>query len=125
MTLTSCCSGRLYYCPQVRRLECPLHVDTPCCAQPDWHVPLTDIVTGYRPRIGPREPVLPHLIRYFEERTELGEERYGEPLTTFNGRNPAIDYFEELADGIQYRAQELIEMLGRLPHGHGADGQEP
>lgn len=125
MNSTSCCSGRLYFCPQIRRLECSLHIEKACCANPDWHVPLADIVSGYRPRNGPREPVLPHLKRYFEERTELGEEKYGEPLSTFNGRNPAVDAFEELADEIQYRAQELIEFLGSLPSGRGADGQNP
>lgn len=125
MNVSACCAGRLYYCPQARRLECPLHDGTPCCAYPERHVPLVDVVSAYRPATGPSEPILPLLVQYLTERTEMGTRKYGEPLSTFDGRDPAVDAFEELADEFQYRAQELVERRGSLPPGAGANGEAP
>jgi hypothetical protein len=133
-----CCGAKIYFCPQANTIECPLHGGfQDCCATPDDHLLLGDIKDYIRyldpamrepigePRRrrtvkpGERVDVTPQVIRYLQERSAMGQERYGEPLRTGNGRDPFIDGFEELIDWMQYWAQALIEHYGGMPPGGG------
>ena len=44
-----------------------------------------------------------------QDRAELGKKKYGTYLRAQNGRNPAIDYFQELLDAVMYAGQCLME----------------
>jgi len=48
-----------------------------------------------------------------EARIELGRQRYGERLTSHNGRDAKMDLLQELYDGINYARQEIFESTGR------------
>lgn len=50
-----------------------------------------------------------YLIKLIKQRTELGVEKYGEPLTTENGRNPMLDALQESIDLNQYLMQIILE----------------
>lgn len=47
--------------------------------------------------------------RALRERVCVGTAEYGEPLTTFNGRDPVQDLVEELYDAIMYMQQAWLE----------------
>lgn len=61
-----------------------------------------------------REAVAPYLKARIDERTEKGVQTYGEPLTTFNGRDPREDAFQELLDLVQYQEQVIQELRARV-----------
>lgn len=44
-----------------------------------------------------------------EARIEMGKQRYGERLTTFNGRDALLDAYQEVLDLAVYLRQELEE----------------
>jgi len=48
-----------------------------------------------------------------EARIESGRQKYGERLTSHNGRNAKMDLLQELYDGINYARQEIFESTGR------------
>lgn len=50
-------------------------------------------------------PILPALL----ERRAVGMRKYGIPLTTFNGRDPLIDAYQEALDLVVYLAQRDAE----------------
>lgn len=54
-------------------------------------------------------PVGERLIELIRERTKLGIEKYGEPLTTQNGRDSMLDALQESIDLNQYLMQTLME----------------
>jgi len=49
------------------------------------------------------------VIQDMHARKELGMERYGVPLRTFNGRKALKDLYEELLDACVYIRQEMEE----------------
>jgi hypothetical protein len=56
-----------------------------------------------------REEVLAHVALDLRARVERGTREYGEPLTTFNGRNALQDAYEEALDLCLYLKQALLE----------------
>lgn len=58
---------------------------------------------------GAGKEVVPFLIEKLKERRELGIDRYGEALHSFNGRDQKRDALEELLDFIQYFAAWYLE----------------
>jgi len=44
-----------------------------------------------------------------EDRIRLGERKYGTRLKAFNGREPLMDLYQEVLDGINYSQQCVIE----------------
>lgn len=73
------------------------------------------------PTVG-AEKVLPAAIRYvqfmgnvdmvadLEVRAEMGYGRYGTYLRTHNGRDAAMDCYQELLDGLMYIQQAMMEL---------------
>ena len=69
-----------------------------------------------------QEKVLPAAIRYVEQmdveelaadleaRAEMGYGRYGTYLRTHNGRDAAMDCYQELLDGLMYIMQAMMEL---------------
>lgn len=57
-----------------------------------------------------RTEILPLVIEDLRERSRIGTRKYGEPLTTFNGRNALLDAYEEALDLACYLKQKLLEM---------------
>lgn len=53
--------------------------------------------------------ILKLVIADMESRRAYGIEKYGQPLTTNNGRKPLVDLYQELLDAVQYTRQELEE----------------
>lgn len=53
--------------------------------------------------------VLEWVMQALEERAQVGYEKYGSLLTTFNGRDPLWDAFEEALDLTMYLAQAVME----------------
>lgn len=49
------------------------------------------------------------LTKIFNSRNNFGIEKYGVPLSTFNGRNPIKDAFEESLDLLAYVTQSYLE----------------
>lgn len=60
-----------------------------------------------------QEDVQAALIREIEARRELGKQRYGRPLQTFNGRDALRDLLDELLDGATYAMQVRMEIAQR------------
>ncbi|MFE6000363.1 hypothetical protein ACFQ6C_26440 [Streptomyces sp. NPDC056454] len=60
-----------------------------------------------------QESVQDALIKRIEERRELGIQRYGTPLQTFNGRNAVRDALEEALDLATYLMQVEMEQTAR------------
>ncbi len=58
---------------------------------------------------GTGKPVGERLIELIRERTKLGIKKYGEPLTTHNGRDALLDALQESIDLNQYLMQALME----------------
>lgn len=56
-----------------------------------------------------REQVLPHVMADMAARIAKGADEYGEPLTTFNGRDALQDSYEEALDLALYLKQALME----------------
>lgn len=56
-----------------------------------------------------KESLLRDICADIKERTDLGVQRYGTPLHTFNGRVAARDLYEELVDATQYAVQQYME----------------
>jgi len=65
-----------------------------------------------------KENVAPSLKQRFNDwidaRTTEGIETYGTPLQTFNGRDSALDAFQEILDFSQYQEQSRMEALARI-----------
>lgn len=61
-----------------------------------------------------QENVQDTLIGLIEERRDLGKQRYGRPLQTFNGRNAVRDALEEALDLATYLMQ--VEMEKKATH---------
>jgi hypothetical protein len=56
-----------------------------------------------------REQVLPHVMADMAARIAKGADEYGEPLTTFNGRDALQDSYEEALDLAVYLKQAIME----------------
>lgn len=56
----------------------------------------------------PRE-VWAGIVDNLRERTEIGIERYGHPLETWNGRDATVDAYEESLDLLQYLKQRCMQ----------------
>lgn len=52
------------------------------------------------------------LISDFTKRTNLGVQRYGQALRTFNGRDVLLDVYEESLDKSQYLRQAIMQNIG-------------
>jgi hypothetical protein len=61
-----------------------------------------------------REQVLPHVMSDMAARIAKGADEYGEPLTTFNGRDALQDAYEEALDLAVYLKQALMERRAPL-----------
>lgn len=57
-------------------------------------------------------------LRMLERQIEVGEERYGKMLETFNGRDALRDAMEELIDAWQYLCQIRLEREARFKPGY-------
>lgn len=62
-----------------------------------------------------REQVLPHVMADMAARIAKGADDYGEPLTTFNGRDALQDAYEEALDLAMYLKQALMERAKPWP----------
>lgn len=62
--------------------------------------------------------IVASVVHEFEARIALGIERYGHPLQTENGRDPARDALDELLDAAHYLKQWHLET--RSPKAHVA-----
>jgi len=49
------------------------------------------------------------VIQDFLERMEVGKQRYGTYLQTYNGRNALWDLYQELMDACMYVRQRILE----------------
>lgn len=56
-----------------------------------------------------RKRVLTQLLVDVADRERIGQTKYGEPLTTFNGRSALQDAYEEALDLAMYLKQRLLE----------------
>lgn len=54
-------------------------------------------------------PIAELVIKDMQKRIEIGLERYGKLLTSFNGRSSLQDLYEELLDACMYIKQRIIE----------------
>lgn len=69
------------------------------------------ISIGMARRLGPRldhEGVVAKVAADVEARVRLGETRYGERLRAHNGRDAAVDLYQEILDALLY-CRQLIE----------------
>ncbi|ACL05261.1 hypothetical protein Dalk_3573 [Desulfatibacillum aliphaticivorans] len=57
----------------------------------------------------PGVEVLPEVMKDLEARIETGIIKYGEPLTTENGRDALLDAYQEALDLAVYLKQALLE----------------
>ena len=48
---------------------------------------------------------------WVDRRTELGTEKYGQPLYTFDGRDTGLDMTEEILDFTQYQEKHRLELI--------------
>lgn len=62
------------------------------------------------PKPNENKPIADLVIEDIEKRKELGKQRYGTYLQAYNGRNSALDLYEELLDACIY-CRQLIEEL--------------
>ena len=60
------------------------------------------------------ETLKQRFAEFIDERTALGVERYGLPLHTHNGRDAALDMFQELLDFAQYQEQDRLEAWNQV-----------
>ncbi len=60
--------------------------------------------------------VADRLIELIRERTQVGVKKYGEPLTTHNGRDVMIDALQESVDLNQYLMQIIMELEDDINH---------
>jgi hypothetical protein len=56
-----------------------------------------------------KEMGLNEIAEDIEARIRLGERKYGTRLKAFNGRDPYMDLYQEVLDGINYSQQCVIE----------------
>ena len=54
-------------------------------------------------------PIWDIVLNDINERRLIGRKKYGTELQPFNGRNPAVDAFQELLDLVVYLRQMIIE----------------
>ncbi len=59
--------------------------------------------------------ITPLVIADMEERSAFGKEKYGEPLTAFNGRDTLMDTYQEGLDLVVYLRQMIEERDGDRP----------
>lgn len=60
------------------------------------------------PRPG-REVVVRHVLADLQARSLAGQQKYGRPLETHNGRSALVDLYQELLDACCYAKQALLE----------------
>lgn len=66
-------------------------------------------------RENPGIEVLPEVMKDLEARIQIGIKKYGEPLTTHNGRDSLLDAYQEALDLSVYLKQAILE---RSPGAH-------
>lgn len=57
----------------------------------------------------PGTEVLPEVMKDLEARIHIGIRKYGEPLTTHNGRDALLDAYQEALDLAVYLKQAILE----------------
>lgn len=62
-----------------------------------------------RPMRNDQTPVLDLVIGDMRQRDEMGRAKYGTPLQPFNGRNAAVDAYQEVLDLAVYLRQLIAE----------------
>ena len=72
------------------------------------------LATGEQPLsrgdgVHPRKDVCTMVKQDLDSRIDVGEKRYGERLTTFNGRDSLQDAYQEVLDLVMYLRQEIEE----------------
>jgi hypothetical protein len=60
-----------------------------------------------------RTVLFPLIMEDVTNRVQLGTQKYGEPLTTFNNRNMLVDAYEEALDKLFYLKGAVIEDVER------------
>src|SRR5208282_5180128 len=60
------------------------------------------------------------LIPDIEARVASGEKKYGTRLKTDNGRDAVLDLYQEILDGVNYAAQNILENAAK-----GSEAAEP
>lgn len=82
-------------------------------------VPLSNLRRDIRPEpkpVGGKGDVMREVILDIEGRITHGEEKYGQRVRAFNGRDAMRDLYQELMDALVYTKQNLME-------GHDHDEQ--
>jgi hypothetical protein len=73
-----------------------------------------------RPEPAPRpgsQDVTDLLIAFLRQRAEAGQQKYGRPLQTNNGRDALMDALQESLDLCQYLFQRVLELEAELEKG--------
>ena len=66
------------------------------------------------PKSGSGQEVWRLVINDMIERNNIGTEKYGTPLMTFNGRNALIDAYQEALDLCVYLRQAITESIKEI-----------
>lgn len=85
-----------------------------------WRDPADAATTVQPTPRGTGREITPLVIADLEARSRIGAEKYGEPLTAHNGRDPLVDAYQEALDLVQYLRQ-AIEERGGMPQTGGDD----
>ncbi len=59
-----------------------------------------------------QDPVVAFVWRDIEARSDMGQEKHGTLLRTFNGRDALMDAYQEAIDCVLYLKQALMERDG-------------
>lgn len=63
---------------------------------------------------GNGQPVLPHILKDFNARAQMGLLKYGTLLRIDNGRDCLMDAYQELLDLVMYTKQKLLERTSAM-----------
>lgn len=75
--------------------------------------PAWDLVIAYVKQVFPpadEEPIVKTILADMAERDQVGRQRYGMPLTAFNGRDQLVDAYQEGLDYAVYLMAKLDEL---------------
>jgi hypothetical protein len=78
-------------------------------ATPVWNEVIQDFQVKFERSVVPPRDVVALVLVDMRERDQLGRERYGMPLTTYNGRDHVVDAYQEMLDAAVYMKAAMIE----------------